>query len=236
MQNQQRPNSVSGLNMSATERQIALLGGGALVAVGIEELVRGKFPGALMAGLGSILISSGVTGYSFMFEALNVNHAELGLSDQVSVPHEQGIRAQRIVFVERSADELYRFWHNFENLPRFMKHVESVRVLDDLHSHWAIRGPAGVPVEWDAVIVNEVIDELIAWRSLPGAAIPNAGSVAFIPVGFGTEVRVILEYAPPAGQLGLTIAKLFGTEPEKLLEDDIYRFKTLLETGEVSSV
>ena len=237
MQGRPGSNSISGLNMSATERQIALVGGGALIVIGMEELLRGKIPGALIAGLGSVMLSSGVTGYSPVYDALKVNHAELGLSEQVSVPHEQGIKVQRTVIIDRPAAELYWFWRNFENLPRFMKHVESVQVLDNLHSHWAIRTPAGVTVEWDAEIINEIINELIGWRSLPGAVIPNAGSVSFkaAPYGRGTEMRVVLEYAPLAGKVGATLAKLFGAEPEQLLEDDIIRFKTLVETGEVSS-
>src|SRR5258708_18763198 len=161
MQSPQGSNSISGFNMSESERQIALLGGGALIVIGMEELIRGKFPGALIAGLGSVLLSSGVTGYSPLYDALKLNHAELGLSEQVSVPHEQGVKVQKIVFIDRPAAELYRFWRNFENLPRFMKHIEAVRVLDNLHSHWVLRGPAGVPVAWDAEIINEIFDELI---------------------------------------------------------------------------
>ncbi|MEU5791388.1 SRPBCC family protein [Micromonospora purpureochromogenes] len=139
------------------------------------------------------------------------------------------------VTVNRPASEAYRFWRDLENLPRFMAHLESVRVDDLRRSHWTARGPAGRLVGWDAEIVEDRPDEVIAWRSLPGAQVPNAGRVRFVPApgGRGTEVRVELGYAPPAGRLGRAVAKLFGEEPEQQIRDDLRRFKQVLETGEV---
>lgn len=139
------------------------------------------------------------------------------------------------VTVNRPASEAYRFWRDLENLPRFMAHLESVRADDLRRSHWTARGPAGRLVGWDAEIVEDRPDELIAWRSLPGAQVPNAGRVRFVPApgNRGTEVRVELGYAPPAGRLGRAVAKLFGEEPEQQIRDDLRRFKQVLETGEV---
>ncbi|MGK5440912.1 SRPBCC family protein [Micromonospora sp. URMC 105] len=139
------------------------------------------------------------------------------------------------VTVNRPASEAYRFWRDLENLPRFMAHLESVRADDLRRSHWTARGPAGRLVGWDAEIVEDRPDELIAWRSLPGAQVPNAGRVRFLPApgNRGTEVRVELGYAPPAGRLGRAVAKLFGEEPEQQIRDDLRRFKQVLETGEV---
>jgi uncharacterized membrane protein len=137
---------------------------------------------------------------------------------------------ERSVLVNRPAHELYQFWRNFENLPRFMDHLESVTVIDENQSHWVAKAPAGTRVEWNAAIHNEIEDELIAWRSLPGADVNNAGSVHFTPAGEGrTEVRVVLSYEPPAGKMGAAIAKLLGEEPSQQVEDDLRRFKQVME-------
>ncbi|MGC5333817.1 SRPBCC family protein [Micromonospora sp. DT62] len=139
------------------------------------------------------------------------------------------------VTVNRSPAEAYRFWRDLENLPRFMSHLESVRADDLRRSHWTAHGPAGRRVEWDAEIVDDQPNRSLAWRSLPGTRVPNAGRVRFVPApgDRGTEVRVRLRYAPPAGALGRAVAKLFGEEPEQQVRDDLRRFKQVVETGEV---
>jgi uncharacterized membrane protein len=139
------------------------------------------------------------------------------------------------ITVNRSPEEVYWFWHDFENLPRFMTHLESVRVTGEGRSHWTAKGPGGRAVGWDAEIVDERPDELIAWRSLQGADVDNSGYVRFTaaPGGHGTEVRVELRYAPPGGPAGATIAKLLGSEPGQQVLDDLRRFKQVIETGEV---
>jgi uncharacterized membrane protein len=116
-----------------------------------------------------------------------------------------------------------------------MNHVESVREIDQTRSHWCVKGPAGRQVEWDAVINNEAENELIAWRSLPGAAVDSAGSVQFkdAPGGRGTEIRVELQYNPPGGTLGAVLAKLWGEEPSQRIHEDLLRLKQILEAGEV---
>ncbi|HET8648643.1 MAG TPA: SRPBCC family protein, partial [Gemmatimonadales bacterium] len=151
-----------------------------------------------------------------------------------SVARGEGVKLERRITVDRPAAELYRYWHNLENLPQFMEHLESVTVLDDRRSHWVSRAPAGARVEWDAEIHNDIPDELIAWRSLPGSDVANAGSVHFRPIGDGhsTEVQVVLSYEPPAGRLGATIAKLFGGAPGQQVEEDLQRFKLVMETGQ----
>ncbi|MCI4061058.1 SRPBCC family protein [Micromonospora sp. R77] len=145
------------------------------------------------------------------------------------------VRMELAVTVNTPASEAYRFWRNLENLPRFMTHLESVRADDLRRSHWVARGPAGRSISWDAEIVDDRPNESLAWRSLPGARVPNAGRVRFLPApgDRGTEVRVQLGYAPPAGRLGRAVAKLFGEEPEQQVRDDLRRFKQVLETGEV---
>jgi uncharacterized membrane protein len=139
------------------------------------------------------------------------------------------------IIIDAPAAELYRFWRDFENLPRFMRHLESVSVTDGGRSHWVAYGPAGTTVEWDAEVTEERPGELIAWRSAEGAEVYNAGSVRFEPAtgGRGTIVRVELDYDPPGGLLGVAVAKLFGEEPAQQIDGDLRRFKQIVETGEV---
>jgi len=139
------------------------------------------------------------------------------------------------VVVNRPVDEVYQFWQNFENFPRFMLHLKEVRTTGSGRSHWVAMGPGGKSVEWDAEVTQERPNELIAWRSLPGADVQNEGSVRFerAPGGRGTLVRVNLRYAPPGGALGKAVATLMNTEPGQQVGDDLRRFKQLLETGEV---
>jgi len=140
---------------------------------------------------------------------------------------------EQAVTITRLRDDLYRFWRNFENLPRFMDNLESVRVLDDGVSHWVAKGPAGARVEWDAEVHNEIENELIAWRSLPGSEVDYAGSVHFTPApNNGTDVRVILRYSPRAGKFGSTVARLAGDDPQRQVADDLRRFKQVMEAGE----
>ena len=145
------------------------------------------------------------------------------------------IRTKRSITVQRPVAEVYAFWRNLENLPRFMRHLESVTVTDERHSHWVAKAPAGKKVEWDAEVVEERDNELIAWRSMPGADVFNAGTVRFMPApgDRGTEVRVDLEYKPPLGKLGSKVAMLFREEPGQQVYDDLRHFKQVMEFGEV---
>jgi uncharacterized membrane protein len=145
------------------------------------------------------------------------------------------IRVAQAVTINRSPEELYRFWRDFQNLPRFMKHLESVRVTGDRRSHWVAKGPAEMTVEWDAEITEDRPNELIAWRSLEGSDVDNIGSVRFerAPGGRGAIVRVEMQYNPPAGVVGATVARLLGKDPEWQIKNDLRRFKQLMEAGEV---
>jgi len=148
---------------------------------------------------------------------------------------ERGIRVRKSITVNRPAEEVYGFWRDFENLPRFMRHLESVETTGEGRSHWKAKGPAGTAIEWDAETTEDRPNELIAWRSVEGADVDNDGVVRFTPAagGRGTEVHVELNYEPPAGKLGAMVAKLFGEEPSGQVTDDLRRFKQVLETGEV---
>ena len=144
-----------------------------------------------------------------------------------------GIHVEEAVTVSRPPSEVFRFWRNFENLPRFMNHLRAVAQREAGISHWVARGPAGMNVEWDARIINEIDGRLIAWQSLEGSEVSTAGSVNFRETPRGTEVRVHLQYSPPAGKLGAAVARLLGEEPTVQIHDDLRRFKQLIETGEI---
>lgn len=221
-------------NVSSTERIASGLAGAALATFAIAG--RKKSPvGMALAAAGTYLVYRGVTGHCAAYAALRTGTAHSTDSDNAVIPHGQGIKIEQSITIDKPASELYTFWRSFENLPRFMAHLESVTVLDDKRSHWVARAPFGKTVEWDAEIINEVENELIAWRSVENADIANAGSVRFTPVpgGRGTEVRVVLEYNPPAGKLGAAVAKLFGEEPDYQVRDDLRHFKSLMEAGEI---
>jgi uncharacterized membrane protein len=150
-------------------------------------------------------------------------------------PRERAVHVRKAITIGRPAEELYQFWRNFENLPRFMRHLESVQVIDERRSHWKAKAPFGRTVEWDAEVTEERPNERLAWRSLEGADVPNYGSVTFEPApgGRGTTVKVDLRYEPPGGVIGATLAKLFGEEPRQQVQEDLRAFKQLMETGEV---
>ncbi|HJQ82581.1 MAG TPA: SRPBCC family protein [Candidatus Binatia bacterium] len=149
----------------------------------------------------------------------------------------RGIHVRKAITVNRSQDEVYRYWRDFQNLPRFMKHLESVQPRPDGRWHWTAKGPAGATVEWDAELTAEEPPRRIAWRSLAGSTVRTAGSVRFDPApgGRGTEVHVELDYDPPAGRLGATVAWLFGRAPEQEVQADLRTFKQVLETGEIAT-
>jgi uncharacterized membrane protein len=142
---------------------------------------------------------------------------------------------KKVITVNRSPEELYQFWHNFENLPKFMKHLKSVTVSGGNRSHWVALAPGGGSVEWDAEMTQDIPNQAIGWRSTQESTVQNAGTVHFLPTtgGRGTIIKVDLEYRPPMGALGATFAKMMGESPEHQVMSDLRRLKQLLETGEI---
>jgi uncharacterized membrane protein len=142
---------------------------------------------------------------------------------------------KKSLIINRPSDDLYRFWRDVENLPRVMSHIESVQITGERRSHWVAKAPGGFKVEWDAEIVDERPNELIAWRSLEGSDADHSGSVQFESAagGRGTIVRVKMRYMPPGGRIGALFAKIFGEEPERHVQEALRRFKQIMETGEV---
>jgi uncharacterized membrane protein len=226
-ENLRRPQTADdGINVGKTERLVSGIAGAAVIALALR---RKRLRGVLLP-LGGTLLSRAVTGRCAVNRALGRNTAKGGRVSPVA--RGEGIKVERTITVNRPQEEVYGFWRQLENLPRFMDHLESVTVLDEDRSHWVAKAPAGTKVEWDASIQDEIENELIVWRSLPGSDIDNAGSVHFIPVGGGTEVRVVLSYDPPAGRVGAAVAKLLGEEPEQQVEEDLRRFKQVMEAVE----
>lgn len=137
--------------------------------------------------------------------------------------------------VWRPVAEVYGYWRNVDNLPNFMTHLKSVQRIDDRRTRWVAEGPAGRLVEWDAETTEDVPNERISWRSLPGSQVHHAGKVEFRSTqrGKGTEVRIEIEFAPPGGKLGEIAAFVFGKDPGQQLREDLRHFKQVLETGEI---
>jgi uncharacterized membrane protein len=221
----------SEINVGSSERLGSVLGGSFLVLWGLRR--RSNF-GALLALAGGGLIYRGVTGHCNLYAAMGKNTAE---APDPSDYFEHGVHVVQSVRIDKPAEELYRFWRNLENLPRFMDHLESVRVTGDKQSHWVAKAPAGQHVEWDAEIINDEPNRLIAWRSVDNSDVHSAGSVRFLPAkdGQGTDVQVTLDYLPPAGELGRWVAKAFGEEPDQQVTEDLQHLKQHMEAGEAQA-
>lgn len=189
-----------------------------------------------LALAGAVLLYRGTTGRWLFADLLSRWGASRQRHSATSVAHRTGIKIERAVTIQKSPEELYRFWRDPENLPRFMSQSVSIQRLSNLRSHWKVTSVAGASFEWDAEIINDVPNEIIAWRSLPGADVDHAGSVHFAgDERGGSRVEVVMEYRPPAGKAGAQIARLFGQEPAQVLEHDLQRFKQLMETGAILS-
>jgi len=221
-------------NVAHPERWLSVIACSALAAYGLK---RRSIGGLVLSAIGGAFVWRGATGHCPIYETLGISTAD-EQGEQVSVPYGRGIRVEKSVTINATPEQLYAFWRNFENLPRFMDHLESVKVIDGKHSHWVAKGPAHINAEWDAEIINEVPNELIGWRSVNGSRVDNAGSVHFKRAagGRGTEVKVVLRYDPPAGIIGATIARLFGEAPSMQVQEDLRRLKELIETGEVATI
>ena len=215
-------------NRNDKERYGTLLTGGAMILLGLKQR---SLRGALLALAGGGLAYQGVTGQKSLTDTVSETVSEsleLGKSKQVE---------KTVTISNKTPAELYSVWRNFENLPMFMKHLKSIKVIDETRSHWVAKAPLDSSVEWDAEIVSDQENQLIAWSSVEGADIDNSGFVRFqaAPDGRGTEVKVVLEYTPPGGTVGNTIAKIFGEAPEQQIGDELRNFKMLMEAGEIAT-
>ncbi|MBV8748415.1 MAG: SRPBCC family protein [Candidatus Eremiobacteraeota bacterium] len=179
--------------------------------------------GAALLGLGATLV----------VRAVRNGEPEPGESNsEASVPYGEGARIERVVVVERPAGDLYAYWRDLERLPTIMSHLERVEQRTDGRSRWTARGPGNVVAVWEAELVDDTPGERIAWRSV-GGSVPNAGSVTFteVPGAEATELRIEMEWIPPGGRLGRSLAEFFGGDPGAIVERDLRRFKSAMEAS-----
>ncbi|MBA3269252.1 MAG: SRPBCC family protein [Acidobacteria bacterium] len=215
-------------NVSDWERVASVAAGTALMVMGARQRPANR----MATSAGASLIARGIAGYCPI-------NAMLGRpSDRVNTKQalggNRGVHVYESITINRPAAELFRFWRDFSNLPRFMEHLEDVRVTSPTRSVWTARAPVGMRVKWEADVINEIDGELIGWQSTENADVATAGSVRFVPADRdGTEIVVHLQYEPPAGKLGSLVASVFGQEPSQQIRSDLRRLKTLLEAGDV---
>jgi uncharacterized membrane protein len=220
------------MNVANAERIVSVVAGASLLAFAATRRPAAAFAAAT-AGAG--LIARGVSGRCPVYHAAHIDTREYDTRRVLG--GRGGIHVAQSVLINRPVNEVYAFWRDLRNLPRFMSHLQEVTPLNGNASHWVAKGPAGTKVEWDAEIINEVENKVIGWRSLEGSDVVSAGSVNFRELpGRGTELIVKLQYEPPAGRAGSWIASLFGEEPSQTIREDLRRLKAYLEAGEVPTV
>jgi uncharacterized membrane protein len=221
-------------NIGGSERAFSVAAGLGLAAIG---LARGRLSGLALTAMGAGLLWRGFTGRCQCYAALGLNTAAPKHNPAVGVSAQHGYKVEKTITINRRPGDLYQYWRRLENLPQVMSHLKQVQQIDTQRSHWVAEGALGKDVQWDAEIHNERENEMIAWRSLPGGDVDTAGSIHFKPShNGGTEVRVSMKYNPPAGKLGAQVAALFGDDLEAKLDEDLDRFKQIMETSTTSTL
>lgn len=204
-------------NVSALERILMVTSGGYLLYKGLSQ----EDKSMAKIGSGGAMLLRGLSGYCPVYDA--VDHLKNDKASNVN------IRVNSII--NKPIDEVYNFWRDVENLPKFMNHLESVKPLTYTTSKWTAKGPAGVgKLSWKAEIIKDEKNRLISWNSLPDSSVKNAGKIVFRPSGKGTEIIVTISYHAPLGIAGESAAKLLNPYFEKLVKDDIVNFKQYIES------
>lgn len=253
------------LNVGHGERQLSLAAGVALMLHAVISRSRASW---ITGPLGAALFWRGQTGHCPVYQAMNVNTAQeqggrqgngygqpqrggqgYGGAQQIPIQQQRNqqqsnqqqsntIEIRRAITIDKPAEELYTFWRKLENLPQFMHHLERVEQTGAQSSHWQAKIIGGIPVAWDAEIVEDVPGQRIAWRTKPDAQIQQRGVVEFKPAtgGRGTVVNVDMQYTPPGGIIGETFGRLLNGITAQQVKDDIGRFKSLMETGEIARI
>jgi uncharacterized membrane protein len=215
------------INVGENERIVSAIAGGALVVFGLSRMSLG---GLALAGLGAALGYRGLTGHCDVYERLGIDaggaHRNVG---------NLGVKIDESIVVNAPPDRVYAVWRNLENLPRLLSHVERVEVLDQTHSRWTVRGPAGAPVSWEAELINDKPGEIIAWRTTESPLVSHAGSVTFEPAGTGTRVGVSLQYDPPGGRFGHAVASFVSADAGTQVAYDLAQFKRAFEEGRLAA-
>ena len=238
-----------GINISRPERLVSVMLGAALGVYALRRRNPGSLPLALIA---AELARRGATGHCYVYDALGVSTANAQtpnpparlpgeiVSDAATVDARKAIKMEETITIDRMPAYLYAVWRDFEQLPRYLPDLESVTTLGAGRSHWVAKTPGDKRIEWDSEIVNDIPNQLIAWKTIGEPDVSHAGSVHFraAPSGRGTEMRIVIDYEPPGGRLGALVAgftRVFGQAPELKLAEDLRRFKTQVEAGAVSS-
>lgn len=212
-------------NVNATERILSIAAGGFILYKGIKQLFKNRpLLGLQEAAVGGVLLYRGATGFCPVYDRIGKDSTDL-----------QPIRITEKFIVDRPRDEVYSFWRNLSNLPRFMKHLDSVIEMDETHSDWSANIPNNlIKISWKAEITREEQNSYLGWQSVEDSTIDNAGKVEFVDAlnGLGTELTVEINYFPPAGNIGRGIANLFNTIFENMVREDITNFKHYVEGQE----
>ena len=216
-------------NLGKNERILSVLGGGALAVLGVR---RKGVQGTILGLAGATLVHRGVTGYCQLYGALGIDRSHQGMRPAKPDP-DAGFRGAARTAIQRPARELYDFWRDFTAAPRFRDAITRVEILDESTSRWTAAGPMGRSFQWTSRLTEDRPGEYIAWESIEPSDLPNRGSVRFTPFGDGTqaEVHYAVEIDAPGGVVGQAILGLFHTMPQAMLEDDLRRFRELMEAG-----
>jgi uncharacterized membrane protein len=214
------------VNVGDTERMISAIAGGALALYGLR---RGSLGGLLVAGIGAALGYRGITGNCQLYEKLGIDSG--GARRNVG---NLGVKIDKEIVVNAPSDRLYGIWRNFQNLPKILSQIERVEILSPTRSRWTLKAP--VSISWEAELINDKLNELIAWRTVGNQSVEHAGSVTFQPIGDGsTRMHVSLQYDPPGGQIGHAVASLFAEDAGSKVEQDLVNFKRAVEEGRLAA-
>ncbi len=225
MEGQEHGAKGQAINIGTTDRWISILGGATLTYIGLRR--EGALGRALLSVSGGYLLYRGVSGHDPLYR--NIGITTTGRAA------ERSITIEKTIVVDRAPEEVYNYWHNFENLPRFMTHLERVEVLDGNRFHWIVGIPGGIRLEWTSEMTNDFRNEYIEWRSLPTSDFRNDGSVRFKngPKGGDTEIRFRFAYYPPVGAVGIALSGLVKAIFSRTIAQDLERFKHIIETEEM---
>lgn len=205
---------------------MSAVGAGLLTTCGFT----GRGPGLASGLTGSFLFYRAITGNCPLYQAMKVSGSD-ATAPNSAIAAGHGTRVDQTIRVKKPIGEVYQYWRNFENFPRFMTHVLDVKAKEKGLTQWRVRGPVGIVVEWTAELITDTRNEIIAWKSIDGSDVDIAGSVRFreIPETRETEIQLSLKYDPPLGQLGRAVAKLFGNDPDRQIREDLNRFQEIVE-------